>query len=466
MLTREEYDEAYVLRSEGWSVSAIARHLCRDRKTVRSYLEGRRKPGVRLSPEDSLQRYVPYCRQRLSDAVHLPARDLFDEIVELGYTGGYSTLTRALRKHRLRPLCPLCCRNLSVAAQTRDQQGNEHVYFTILRLLAPPPHWGWGTCAYLTVARLSSSSRWRAVLVESDDFPYVVEAIHETLRRLGGTGSAWSLDPSMAAGAGKADRVMRDFVRVADYYDVTLEIDSPTSKQTSQLSGEDLRQIMRAWRTISSTCPLPTAQDRFDQLTARLDVRRTPMPSRREANEQTRLLPLPDSAYPAQIRVMRSVTPRGLVPFRGNTYAVPSDLAGTTVEVRWRIGESHVSIATAGGALITRHALAPPGARRTVTGSREPITPDRRTRPSPRPHPVPCRGGGYLPPSPAALAEAQRLRSKDPTGTQHWPNPQARVCVSDGAPEGSSWSDRSPDQEREREDERAGDRQTAAQTAG
>ncbi|MDA8283341.1 MAG: transcriptional regulator, partial [Actinomycetota bacterium] len=32
----------------GWSVSAIARHLGRDRKTVRSYLAGQTEPGPRL----------------------------------------------------------------------------------------------------------------------------------------------------------------------------------------------------------------------------------------------------------------------------------------------------------------------------------------------------------------------------------------------------------------------------------
>ena len=433
MLTREEYDEACVLRGQGWSVSAIARHLSRDRKTLRSYLEGRRELGVRRTPEDSLQRYMPYCRQRLSDAAHLPASDLYAEIVELGYTSGYSTLTRALRKHRLRPLFPPCCHNPGVAPPRRDQQRDDHVHFTLLRLLNPPPQWGWGTSAYLTVARLSSSGRWRAVLVESEGFAYVVEAIDEALRRLGGTGSTWSLDASMTGGAGKTSRVMRDFVQVADHYDVTLEIDS---QQTPSLSGEDLRQIMCAWRTISATCPLPGAQDRFDQLTARLDVRRAPMSNRRGANEQTRLLPLPYSAYPAQICVKRSVSSRGLVSFRGNTYVIAPDLAGAAVEVRWRIGETHVSITSADGALITRHALAPPGARRTVTGSQEPVTPERRTRPLRRPEPVSCRGG-YLPPSPAALGEAQRLRSEDSTGTQCPPGHRARACATAGAREGA-----------------------------
>lgn len=42
MITRGEDVEASALRQRGWSVTAIARHLERDRKTVRAYLRGDR----------------------------------------------------------------------------------------------------------------------------------------------------------------------------------------------------------------------------------------------------------------------------------------------------------------------------------------------------------------------------------------------------------------------------------------
>jgi transposase len=47
MLAWEEHVEIHALRAQGWSVSAIARHLGRDRKTVRAYLSSQRTPGVR-----------------------------------------------------------------------------------------------------------------------------------------------------------------------------------------------------------------------------------------------------------------------------------------------------------------------------------------------------------------------------------------------------------------------------------
>ena len=43
MPTQGESVEAHALHERGWSVSAIARHLQRDRKTVRAYLSVRRK---------------------------------------------------------------------------------------------------------------------------------------------------------------------------------------------------------------------------------------------------------------------------------------------------------------------------------------------------------------------------------------------------------------------------------------
>ena len=38
MLVLEECVEVHALRRRGWSISAIARHLGRDRKTIRAYL--------------------------------------------------------------------------------------------------------------------------------------------------------------------------------------------------------------------------------------------------------------------------------------------------------------------------------------------------------------------------------------------------------------------------------------------
>src|ERR1035441_6043228 len=98
MFTGEEDVEAHALQKQGWSISAIARHLDRDRKTVRSYLAGKQVPGERRRSEpDPFDRFVPYLEQRFADDPHVWASALFDEVVALQFPLSYQSFTRGLR---------------------------------------------------------------------------------------------------------------------------------------------------------------------------------------------------------------------------------------------------------------------------------------------------------------------------------------------------------------------------------
>jgi transposase len=86
MLTREDDVDAHALHRRGWTISAIARHLGHDRKTVRAYLSGGRVAGQRRRAEpDPFEPFAGYCRERLGEDPHLWATTLFDELLELGY---------------------------------------------------------------------------------------------------------------------------------------------------------------------------------------------------------------------------------------------------------------------------------------------------------------------------------------------------------------------------------------------
>ena len=64
--------EAHALREQGWTISAIARHLGRDRKTVRACLEGRRVPEVRVRREATpAEPLMEQRRLRLGEDPHL-----------------------------------------------------------------------------------------------------------------------------------------------------------------------------------------------------------------------------------------------------------------------------------------------------------------------------------------------------------------------------------------------------------
>ncbi len=90
MISRGEDVEAEALKKRGWSISAIARHLGRDPKTVRAYLNGERQAGVRKSSKpDPLEPYAAYLKARFTDNCHIWASALYDEVVPLGYRESY-----------------------------------------------------------------------------------------------------------------------------------------------------------------------------------------------------------------------------------------------------------------------------------------------------------------------------------------------------------------------------------------
>jgi transposase len=123
MLTWEALVEAQALRSQGWSISAIARHLDVTRVTVRRYLNGEVTPGQRArAAADPFEEFVEYCRLRLTADPHLWATTLFDEVVALGYGGSYPSFTRAVRGRGLRPKCAAC----TGAKSGRDRAVIEH----------------------------------------------------------------------------------------------------------------------------------------------------------------------------------------------------------------------------------------------------------------------------------------------------------------------------------------------------
>ena len=89
MLTQEEDMEIAALHGRGWTVSAIARHTGRDRKTVKAYLAGqakrrRRAPSV-------LEPYRDYLVARFVDDPHVFGTVLFREVGGLGFDRSYST---------------------------------------------------------------------------------------------------------------------------------------------------------------------------------------------------------------------------------------------------------------------------------------------------------------------------------------------------------------------------------------
>jgi hypothetical protein len=91
------------LHRQGVSISAIARRVELDRKTVRRYIaQGLEPPayGPRTPRVTQLRAFEPYLRERLAAFPQLTGRRLHRELRDLGYSGGYTILTDLLREIR------------------------------------------------------------------------------------------------------------------------------------------------------------------------------------------------------------------------------------------------------------------------------------------------------------------------------------------------------------------------------
>lgn len=428
MLTREDDIEVHALAKRGWTISAIARHLGRDRKTIRAYLNGR-EPGVRKNTSiDAFEGFEAYCAQRLKDDPHLWAMTLFDELLELGYDRSYPTLTRQLRDRRLRPACEACTPAKGRPSAVIEHPPGVETQWDWVELPDPPAHWGWGATANMLVGALSHSGRWRGVLSESQEQPFLIDGLDRVARALGGLSKEWRFDRMSTVVSPATGKVSASFAGVAKHYGVAVK---PCPPRRGNRKGvvEKANHIaaQRFWRTLPDDVSVEEAQALLDKWCAtRADTR-----MRATANGKSTvatlakaepLAPMPNP-FPAMLSVQRVVSAQALVSYAGNRYSVPPHLHGTIVTVHVRLGATHLDIATTPAVgraaslptVIARHRIAPAGAGATirddshVTALSEAALAAFTTDP---PHRTKVR----RPPSPAARAEADRLR-RDLTGT-------------------------------------------------
>ena len=429
MFTGSEDMEATALRERGWSISAIARHLGRDRKTIRAYLNGERTVGVRkkASP-DPFDEFIPYLRARFSDDKHLWASALYDEVVALGFPLSYQSFTRGLRRHQLRPHCEACQGVAGRSTIEIEHPAGEEIQWDWVELPDAP----WGDDAHLLVGSLPCSGRFRGVFSESEDQAHLIEAIDGVLRRLGGTATEWRTDRMATMVDPKTGAVQASFVPVAKHYGVVVRACPPRRGNRKGSVEKSIHFATgRFWRTTTAST-MAEAQRLFDRFCVRIADRR-PRPLARLAamvgdDEAARLLaswkktrpsvgdlaaleplrPLPADPFPATIRATNTVNRFCTVPFEGNSYSVPTGLVGQEVLVTHRLGTAGVEIRTPAGVLLASHARHVPGAGYVV---RDPL------HRSALEHEVlaafttagPCQKKQNRPPGAAARQEARKL---------------------------------------------------------
>lgn len=419
MLTREEDIDAHALRARGWTISAIARHLGRDRKTIRCYLNDDRVAGERKpAGPDPFEPYVDYVRARLTEDPHLWAMTLFDEVVDLGYERSYPTFTRLVRDRQLRPHCEPCSATSGRAAAVIEHPPGEETQWDWLELPDPPEHWGWGKTAHLLVGALAHSGKWRGTLAGSEEQAHLVDALDATVRKLGGVTKVWRFDRMATVCHPASGKVTASFAAVAKHYGVSVAICPPRrGNRKGVVEKVNHSAAQRWWRTLPDDVTPEQAQallDRFAQL--RGDTRMRPAGPGGKASVATvaksePLRPVPTAPFPATITEQRIVSAQALVAWRGNFYSVPPELARASVTVSQRLGAGHIDIATTSGIVIARHQLAPDGAgvmvrdHGHVVALEASVLAAHDTR-------APHRRKERIPPGPDAQAAAAVLRSR------------------------------------------------------
>ncbi len=429
MFTGNEDMEASALRQQGWTISAIARHLGRDRATIRDHLNGKRVAGERRRSEpDPFEAFVPYLRERLREDPHVWATALFDEVTALGFTLSYQSFTRGLRRCELRPHCEACSGVKGRATIDIEHPPGEEIQWDWDELPEAP----WGEDAHLLLGSLPCSGKFRGVFSESEDQPHLIGAMDGVMRRLGGTAHSWRVDRMATVVDPKTGLVQPSFVPVAKYYGVIV-VACPPRRGNRKGSVEKSIHFatQRFWRTMTATT-MPQAQEQLDRFTEKIsDKRPRPVaklekvigrdhaaaflaerskrrPTVADLAELERLRPLPAACYPATISAENQVGASSLVSFEGNAYSVPPGLQGAEVIARHRLGTNGVEIVSKSGALLASHRRETPGGGHAVydPAHRAALEHEVLARFTTDP---PCRRKANRPPGEAARAEAHKL---------------------------------------------------------
>jgi transposase len=373
------------LHRQGLSVTAIARQLSLDRKTVRKYIaRGLEPPAYKPRPPRGhrLDPFTGYLRERVAAFPALTGSRLWREIREHGYAGGYTAVTDYLRD--VRPALPA---PFEVRFETPPGHQAQVDFARFVVSFTDEP--GVTRIVWLFSMVLGHSRQIWARFVPHQDLQTVLRCHIAAFTALGGVPGEILYDRMKTAvtGEGEDGHIVynRSLVALAAHYGFLPRACRPYRAKTKGKVERPFRYVRedfflaRAFRDLND---LNAQLDDWLATVANLRLHGTThrVVAEAFAEEQPTLRPLPALPFRAVLRLERRVTHEGLVSVGGNLYSVP-DRTRRVVEVHQLADEIQIFDA---GRLVAVHPVIE-GHRRTrvASGHRSrAVLPPRSQRPT------------------------------------------------------------------------------------
>src|SRR3954464_8216492 len=346
------------LHRQGLKVSAIARQLGIDRKTVRRYIARGLEPptyGPRPPRQRSTDRFLPYVRERLAAFPGLTAVRLWRELRERGYAGGYTAVKRAVRGGRPAAPLPIEVRfETSPGEQAQVDLARFEVEFT------DEP--GVKRIVWLFSLVLGHSRLIWARFVLHQDLQTILRCHTAAFAAIGGVPREILYDRMKTAVTGEGPEGLvissRALLGLARHFGFQPRACRPYRAKTKGKVERPFRYIREDFFLAGSFCNL---DDLNGQLRHWLDtvaharVHATTKRGVHEAfaEEKVALRPLPLLPYCAVLKLERRVSHEGMVSVAGNLYSVPDTTRRRVLEVHVLADEIRLFEA---GTLVACHA--------------------------------------------------------------------------------------------------------------
>jgi transposase len=326
------------LHRQGLSVSAIARRVGIDRKTVRKYIERGLEPpayGPRKPRPRRLEPFEAYLRQRVVDYPSLTGSRLLREIREQGYDGGYTALTDFLREVRPRPTPPF---EVRFETPPGEQAQVDFAQFEVIFTDEP----GVVRKVWLFSLVLGYSRLIWARFVAHQDLQTVLRCHMAAFAALGGVPREILYDRMKTAVIGEDAEAHivynRTLIEFAGHYRFHPRACRPYRAKTKG-------KVERPFRYVREDFFLARSFRNLDDLNAQLAHwlgtvanPRVHATTRRVVNEafgeeKLALQSLPLVPFNAVLKLERRVSHEGMVSVGGNLYSVPDATRKRVVEV-------------------------------------------------------------------------------------------------------------------------------------